>query len=295
MLKTLKEHDWLSYGLVGLAFIYAMSSPVGVGPNSPNQTPPSETPGQLPSPAIPIQPDTLPSPSQPIVPPSIPDRQPETPTPSPRPNNPPPSVPPPNSSIRSVQDLYNLFANLQSPGVNAIAAAEGNRYPDGRNTPLYERGHVDPGNGKFNRGWCSDQGRGKDNAEADRLCLERTRSRMDRITNLFKQAGLNATQYPEAWVNALDLWNQARPDVSDQFPAKYAQALREGRTGTAAILNARVEAFRRNGQIDAAGLLRICQRSPSRAVLSPWMCVATDQARRIRMIRAALRHAKVIP
>ena len=290
MLKSLKEHDWVGYGFIAIAVFYAMSAP-------PHEVNSSQLP---PAPIESTPPQTLPTPQEqlpsPLPPKPLPSPSPEqgpnpTPNPAPKPPNPSPITP---GKGKTIQELYNLFANLQSPGVNAIAAAEGNRYPDGRNTPLYEGGHVDPGNGKFNRGWCSDQGRGKDNADADRKCLERVRSRMDRINNLFRQAGIDPTQHLEAWVNALDLWNQARPQVSDLFPAKYAQGLREGRQGTAAILYARVEAFRRDGEIDAAGLLRICQRSPSRAGLSPWMCVATDQARRLRMIRAALVHAKVI-
>ena len=87
-------------------------------------------------------------------------------------------------------DLNNLFADKYIVGVLAICAAEGNCVPDGSRTKLYS-GHVDPGNGVINRGWCSDQGRGGNNLDnADAICLKRTRSRIPRLVNTLQTVGI---------------------------------------------------------------------------------------------------------
>ncbi|NEO88408.1 MAG: M23 family metallopeptidase [Spirulina sp. SIO3F2] len=91
----------------------------------------------------------------------------------------------------------------------------------------------------------------------------------------------------------VDLYNQASPWVSRQFPAKYAQAQQTGKTGETAIVWARVEAFRRKGKIDASGLIGICRRE--RRPVSDWDCVAQDQRRRARAIARVLATADTKP
>ncbi|HEY9692410.1 MAG TPA: M15 family metallopeptidase [Oculatellaceae cyanobacterium] len=159
-------------------------------------------------------------------------------------------------------NIEQLFNNSRSVGNVAICTAEGNCLPDGSGTHsnLYlQGGHVDPGNGVFNRGFCSDQGRGKDNADADNKCVERVKSRLNRITQRLTASGTPPPQHLNAFINATDLWNQASPRVSDNFPQKYNRALQQGMTELAAIKWARVEAFRNwQGQLDAGGLRRVC-------------------------------------
>lgn len=201
--------------------------------------------------------------------------------------------------------LNSLFESNSSPGVIAICKAEGNCKSDGSKTSLYS-GHTDPGNGVTNRGWCSDQGRGGTNLEnADRGCLERTQQRITRITRLMKEAGVEPEQNLEAFVNAVDQWNQASPRVSDNFPSTYKKAIAQGKKGLEAINWARVEAFRKNsGELEAGdphvGLFHICA-SPNnnyyRDKLRPyqawsehwkWNCIYLDQSRRSNEISQVL-------
>ena len=202
-------------------------------------------------------------------------------------------------------ELNDLFADNSSIGVLAICAAEGNCQFDGSKTKLYS-GHVDPGNGVINRGWCSDQGRGGSNLDnADAVCLKRTRSRIPRLVNKLKNVDINPEQNIEAFINNLDQWNQASPRVSDAFPKKYADALKKGLKGKEAILWARVEAFRkRNGELEAGnsrvGLFSICvnpkntyytnrlKQFPMWSERWRWNCIALDQKRRLEAINKVL-------
>ncbi|WP_245912037.1 hypothetical protein [Brunnivagina elsteri] len=202
-------------------------------------------------------------------------------------------------------NLNSLFANNSSVGVLAICAAEGNCQIDGRKTSLYYY-HVDPGNRKVNRGFCSDQGRGGTNlVNADAGCLSRTRSRIPRLVRKLQNSSINPEQNIEAFINNLDQWNQASPRVSDSFPKKYADAQNKGLKGKEAILWARVEAFRRrNGELEAGssrvGLFSICAnpkntyyttRLQQYSIFSErwrWNCIALDQRRRLEAINQVL-------
>ena len=202
-------------------------------------------------------------------------------------------------------ELNDLFADNSSIGVLAICSAEGNCQLDGSRTKLYS-GHVDPGNGVINRGWCSDQGRGGNNLDnADAVCLKRTRSRIPRLVNKLKNVDINPEQNIEAFINNLDQWNQASPRVSDAFPKKYADALKKGLKGKEAILWARVEAFRKsNGELEAGnsriGLFSIClnpkniyyinklKQFPMWSERWRWNCIALDQKRRLEAINKVL-------
>lgn len=201
--------------------------------------------------------------------------------------------------------LNDLFANNSSIGVLAICASEGNCQLDGSRTKLYS-GHVDPGNGVLNRGWCSDQGRGGNNLDnADAVCLKRTISRIPRLANKLKNFGINPEKNIEAFINNLDQWNQASPRVSDAFAKKYADALKKGLTGKEAILWARVEAFRKsNGELEAGnsrvGLFSICANPQNTYYITRlrqysmwserwrWNCIALDQQRRQEAINQVL-------
>ncbi|MDY7013857.1 MAG: M23 family metallopeptidase, partial [Cyanobacteriota bacterium] len=137
-------------------------------------------------------------------------------------------------------------------------------------------------------GWCSDQGRGGGNVVvADRKCLERMQQRLPLLAADLKAAGIDPEAETEVFLNAADLYNQASPWVSRQFPQKYAAARQQGKQGEEALVWAGVEAFRRNGRIDASGLLGICRRE--KRGLSDWDCVAGDRQRRVRAIGRVLR------
>ena len=166
------------------------------------------------------------------------------------------------ATAKAPLSIEKLFDNSKSVGNVAICTAEGNCLADGSGTHsnLYlQGGHFDPANHVFNRGFCSDQGRGKDMNDADIKCVKRVKSRLDTITQRMTAEGTPPQQHINAFINATDLWNQASPRVSDNFPSKYNQALQQGMTEAAAIKWARVEAFRNwRGQLDANGLRRVC-------------------------------------
>ncbi|AFZ11522.1 peptidase M15D vanX D-ala-D-ala dipeptidase [Crinalium epipsammum PCC 9333] len=166
------------------------------------------------------------------------------------------------ATAKAPVSLEKLFENSRSIGNVAICAAEGNCSSDGSgtHTNLYlQGGHFDPANDVYNRGFCSDQGRGRDNADADNKCVERNKSRLNKITQLMTAAGTPPQQHIKAFISGIDQWNQASPRVSDKFPSKYSQALQQGMTEEAAIKWARVEAFRNwRGQLDASGLRTVC-------------------------------------
>jgi hypothetical protein len=207
-------------------------------------------------------------------------------------------------------NLNTLFANNSSVGVLAICAAEGNCTIEGKKTSLYYS-HIDPGNQKVNRSWCSDQGRGGTNLEnADVGCLTRTRSRIPRLVRKIQAVRINPEQNIEVFLNSLDQWNQASPRVSDAFAFRYADALKKGLKGKEAILWARVEAFRRSdGELEAGnsrvGLFSICAnpkntfyttRLQQYSMFSErwrWNCIALDQRRRLEAINQVLARSSV--
>jgi hypothetical protein len=185
-------------------------------------------------------------------------------------------------------NLNTLFANKSSVGVLAICAAEGNCTIEGKKTSLYYS-HIDPGNQKRNRGFCSDQGRGGTNLEnADAGCLTRTRSRIPRLVRKLQNSSINPEQNIEAFINNLDQWNQASPRVSYAFPKKYADALRKGLKGKEGILWARVEAFRKSdGELEAGnsrfGLFSICANPKNTYYTTRLPEGATKQAKKLCM------------
>jgi D-alanyl-D-alanine dipeptidase len=198
--------------------------------------------------------------------------------------------------------LNNLFIDSKSLGPIAIGMAEGNfDIKDNQiiKTHLYNL-HSDPANGLPNSGWCSDQGRGGGDVEkADQGCLERTKSRLSRLVNRFKQNGVDPEKDTEALINSLDMWNQASPNVSDNYVDRYSE-LRKTKGVLEAIKIARVEAFKtENNKLSAKGLERICSNPKNTAYSGlniygvgtekwKWECIAMDQNRRVQAINKAL-------
>lgn len=209
-----------------------------------------------------------------------------------------------NEDINIPIEISNLFASVDSTGSKAICAAEGNCKTTGEKTDIYD-GHKDPGNGKHNRGFCSDQGRSKGKIEnADKGCLEYLNSRTKLLKQSFEKENINPE--PEVFINAVDLWNQASPRVSDVFANKYAIAINNKQENP--ILWARVESFRkRNGELEAGnaniGLFGICN-NPNNDYYKElngiqsfseewrWKCISLDQQRRITAIKLSLTKEK---
>lgn len=192
----------------------------------------------------------------------------------------------------------SLFASYTSPGSIAVGVAEGNMTATGEATRLY-RGHVDPGNGATNRGFCSwNRSKNITVAEADRRCLARLKIQATDTETKLEELGIVPNANIEALVNGTDLSNQS-PRAGADFAARYSEAQGKGLTGSEALVDARVESFRKeNGELSASGLFRICRReSYYRQQLRGlkrnseawrWQCIALDQGRRVRAIAKAL-------
>ena len=192
-----------------------------------------------------------------------------------------------------------LFATARSPGALAVGAAEGNLTPTGEVNSIYY-GHIDPGNHVTNRGFCSwNHAANLTVAEADQRCLAALQQQSAATEHQMILLNLDPATHTVALVNGTDLWNQSN-QAGAQFAAKYRQALNQGLSGRAALIDARVEAFRDSaGQLDASGLFGICATQPyyqsqlaSLTAYSEtwrWQCIALDQGRRVREVAIALR------
>ena len=206
---------------------------------------------------------------------------------------------------RNNNAVSELFSNINSPGNIAICHAEGNCQKNGEFTSLYY-GHIDPsklgGKRVLNQGFCSDYGKSKsgDINAANRGCLKRIKSRLARLTNLFQQHNININEHKIAFVNSVDLWNQAAPRVSDNFPKLYAVNIRNGLPVDNAIRKARVDAFNHR----ARGLFNICGREAYYINIlgfyqknsKSWKhkCIDIDQNRRRLAINAVLINKGVV-
>lgn len=202
-------------------------------------------------------------------------------------------------------NVEELFANINSPGNLAICRAEGNCDKSGQFTSLYY-GHIDPsklgGKRVLNQGFCSDYGKSKvgDIDAANRGCLKRIQSRLPRLNKLFEQHSIDVNQHTAGYINAVDLWNQAAPRVSDKFPQLYAANIRNGLSVDNAIRKARIDAF----NLSANGLFNICRREPFyinkltiyRQYSMQWKykCIDIDQNRRRLAIDSILVNRGVI-
>ena len=104
----------------------------------------------------------------------------------------------------------------------AIGHAEGNLSADGQKTQNYA-GHSDPGNGKRNQGWCSDQGRGGgDVNQADQECWQFVKQAIPVCKAEMEKAGFEVSHI-ELLLNCLDLWNQAGPEEYKSLPRLYRE------------------------------------------------------------------------
>ena len=183
----------------------------------------------------------------------------------------------------------NLFENPKSIGAIAIGHAEGNYDVEGNPNANYY-GHLDPGNGVKNIGFCSDQGRGGGNlARADQACLKYNKRAIPDLSQRFKDAGITPTTFE--FLVAIDLHNQANPRHAKMFPKKLVELKEKYREKDIVeyVASTRAATFWVNGRNTAGGLLRACRmrRNPPP---DEWSCVYDDQLRRVRAIARALQH-----
>lgn len=169
-----------------------------------------------------------------------------------------------------------------------VGAAEGTRTPDGGKTQNYH-GHVDPGNGVWNRGTFSYQFGNAENLSPD----ESDRRQLAKIKRIYESVMLpKAEKHGVApltvaeEINGIDLINQASLAVTEEggYIERLAQAKKEkGLTGDAAILDARIWAFwdADKGGWDAPGLRAYDDISKEESI-------RRDQDRRMAMISKAL-------
>ncbi len=183
----------------------------------------------------------------------------------------------------------DLFAGgSDSVVARTVGAAEGTRSPDGGKTSIYE-GHVDPGNGVWNRGTFSYQFGNQENLspeEADR----RQMAKMKRIYESVmlpkaEKHGVAPLTLAEE-INGIDLINQAPLAVTEDggYIERLAEAkTKKGLSGDEAILEARIWSFwdPARGGWDAPGLRAYDDMGKEASIRH-------DQQRRMGMINEAL-------
>ena len=182
-------------------------------------------------------------------------------------------------------DLFE--GGSESLVARTVGAAEGTRTAAGGKTENYH-GHVDPGNGVWNRGTFSYQFGNTENLSPD----EADRRQLAKIKRIYESVMLpKAEQHGvaplsiEEEINGIDLINQAPLTVTETggYIERLAEAKQKGMTGEAAILNARIWSFWDNskGGWDAPGLRAYDDISKEESI-------RRDQDRRMGMIAKAL-------
>ncbi|MCT7992539.1 hypothetical protein [Laspinema olomoucense] len=209
-------------------------------------------------------------------------------------------------TYRTPPAIADVAKDMNSIAVYAIGHAEGNLTVSGQETSLI-KGHVDPsligGRRVWNKGWCSNYGKGGNLDQANQGCLKRTQSRIPLISSKMQQNGLPPEQNFELFLNILDLWNQASPRVSDVAPKVAGDLFKKGLRGDELIQQTRIESFRdeSTGLLSAGGLFNICanprNQSHDFVKMHPYRsenwrngCIGWDQNRRRKAISNVLKH-----
>lgn len=192
-------------------------------------------------------------------------------------------------STKTISAQNDMFAGgSESLVARTVGAAEGTRTADGGKTQNYH-GHVDPGNGVWNRGTFSYQFGNEENLSPD----ESDRRQLAKIKRVYESVmrpkaekhGVAPLTIAEE-INGIDLINQAPLAVTEDggYIERLAQAKNEkGLAGDEAILEARVWAFwdGDKGGWDAPGLRAYDDISKEESI-------RRDQDRRMDMIAKAL-------
>ncbi|MGB3768509.1 MAG: hypothetical protein WA947_18275 [Phormidesmis sp.] len=123
-----------------------------------------------------------------------------------------------------------------------VGSAEGTRRSDGQKTMAYY-GHTDPGNGVWNLGTFSYQHGAVSPEEADEKQLRRLQHQELQLKE--RAAQWNVPLSIEVRLNGLDLANQAPLAALDRggYIERLAEAYKQGKSGEAAIVWARTQAY----------------------------------------------------
>jgi hypothetical protein len=199
------------------------------------------------------------------------------------------SAPSHSASTSTAPSREDLFAGgSESVVARTVGAAEGTRTSDGGKTDIYD-GHVDPGNGVWNRGTFSYQFGNEENLSA----TEADRRQLAKIKRIYESVLLpKAEKYQVApltlaeELNGIDLINQAPLTVTEDggYIERLAEAkTKKGLSGQEAILEARIWSFwdGSRGGWDAPGLRAYDD-------LGKEASIRHDQKRRMGMIDEAL-------
>lgn len=185
----------------------------------------------------------------------------------------------------SANDFF--VGGSESLVARTVGAAEGTRTTDGGKTQNYY-GHVDPGNGVWNRGTFSYQFGNSENLSPD----EADRRQLAKIKRIYESVmlpkaekhGVTPLTVAEE-INGIDLINQAPLAVTEDggYIERLAEAKSKGLSGDDAILKARIWAFwdAGKGGWDAPGLRAYDDVSKEESI-------RRDQDRRMAMITKAL-------
>ncbi|OUC16727.1 MAG: hypothetical protein B0A82_00435, partial [Alkalinema sp. CACIAM 70d] len=161
----------------------------------------------------------------------------------------------PVGSMVTRDDNAIFSGGANSLVARAVGSAEGTRRPDGGKNPAYY-GHVDPGNAQWNLGSFSYQHGATSPEDADDRQLQRLQRQDQIIRERAAQYGMKLELQER--LNAIDLANQAPLAALDRggYVERLKAAKQEGLSGEAAILEARVNAYRHpdTQQWDAPGL-----------------------------------------
>jgi len=183
------------------------------------------------------------------------------------------------------QDIFE--GGSESLVARTVGAAEGTRMVNGDKTQNYH-GHVDPGNGVWNRGTFSYQFGNSENLTPD----EADRRQLAKIKRIYESVMLPKAQKHGVApltlaeeINGIDLINQAPLAVTEDggYIERLAEAKSKGLTGEDAILKARIWAFwdADKGGWDAPGLRAYDDMGKEESI-------RRDQDRRMAMIGKAL-------
>lgn len=187
------------------------------------------------------------------------------------------AAPPPSKNPSSVltQPQFSTSRELERC---AIGNAEGTKTDDCKPTKYYY-GHSDPGNGVRNFGYCSNQSRTNSAKGADASCDRYLDQWKPRIKQELKAAGIENDR--EAYLNTLDLSNQANPKHFPHLPKLIQEQRKRFGDTDEAIAWARVEAFFVPGTPYPSGL---CKGSLRHNVAACKQRVFKDQLRRVKEI-----------
>ena len=189
--------------------------------------------------------------------------------------------------VDSTDDAALFAGGSESVVARTVGHAEGTRSADGGKNPGYY-GHVDPGNGVWNRGTFSYQFGNSQNLppeESDKRQLDKIKGHYDRaVAPKAEQLGMKLSL--EEKLNAIDLANQAPLAVTEEggFVDRLAEAKREKKLEPdKATLEARVWSFwdSKKGGWDAPGLRAYDDVSKEESI-------RRDQDRRMKAIADAL-------